>query len=161
SLCDGVYSSVVRFDGELMHLAAHYNYTPEVLRAVQQMYPMRPDHSQMLGRAILTRTIAHVEDALTDAEYAQQLVRAGGWRSMLAVPMLRGGTLVAAFWVRGGEPGLFSETHIKLSRTFADQAVIAIENVRLFDEVQTRSRELSESREQQPATADVLKVISG
>jgi GAF domain-containing protein/anti-sigma regulatory factor (Ser/Thr protein kinase) len=160
SLCDGLYSSVVLFDGELMHLGAHHNYTPEVHRAVQQMYPMRPDRTQLVGRAILTRAVAHVEDVLADPEYPHQLARAGGWRSMLAVPMLREGNPIGAICVMRGQPGPFSETHIKLFRTFADQAVIAIGNVRLFDEVQARTRELSESLQQQTATADVLKVIS-
>src|SRR6516225_7797545 len=160
SLCNGIYSSVVRFDGELMHLAAHHNYTPKVLRALRQMYPMRPDRTQMVGRAILTRAIAHVEDALTDAEYAHHLARAAGWRSMLAVPMLREGNPFGAICVMRGEPGAFSETHIKLFRTFADQAVIAIENVCLFEAEQQRTRELTESLEQQTATADVLRVIS-
>src|SRR5215831_15051152 len=161
SLCNGVYSSVVRFDGELMHLVAHHNYTPEVVRALRQMYPMRPDRTQMVGRAILTRATAHVEDALTDAEYAHHLARAAGWRSMLAVPMLREEKPVGAICVMRGEPGLFSETHIKLFRTFADQAVIAIENVRLFEAEQERTRELTESLEQQTATSEVLRVISG
>src|SRR5262249_24283885 len=160
SLCNGVYSSVARFDGELMHLAAHHNYTPEVLRAVRQMFPMRPDRTPMGGRAILTRAIAHVEDALTDAEYAHHLARAAGWRSMLAVPMLREGNPVGAICVMRGEPGPFSETHIKLFRTFADQAVIAIENARLFEAERQRTRELTESLEQQTATAEVLRVIS-
>jgi len=160
SLCNGIYSSVVRFDGELMHLAAHHNYTPKVLRALRQMYPMRPDRTQMVGRAILTRAIAHVEDALTDAEYAHHLARAAGWRSMLAVPMLREGNPFGAICVMRGEPGAFSETHIKLFRTFADQAVIAIENVCLFEAEQQRTRQLSESLEQQTAAAEVLRVIS-
>src|SRR5262249_48967399 len=160
SLCNGVYSSVARFDGELMHLAAQHNYTPEVLRAVRQMFPMRPDRTQMVGRAILTRAIAHVEDALTDAEYAHHLARAAGWRSMLAVPMLREGNPVGAICVMRGEPGPFSETHIKLFRTFADQAEIAMENGRLCEAEQQRTRKLTESLEQQPATAEVLQVIS-
>src|SRR5215469_7515322 len=132
SLCDGLYSSVVLFDGELMHFGAHHNYTPEVHQAVQQMYPMRPDRTQLVGRAILTREVAHVEDVLADPEYPHELARAGGWRSMLAVPMLREGNPIGAICVMRGQPGPFSETHIKLFRTFADQAVIAIGNVRLF-----------------------------
>src|SRR5262249_18151711 len=95
------------------------------------------------------------------AEYAHHLARAAGWRSMLAVPMLREGNPVGAICVMRGEPGPFSETHIKLFRTFADQAVIAIENVRLFEAEQQRTPELTESLEQQTATSEVLKVISG
>ena len=83
-----------------------------------------------------------------------------GYRSMLFTPLMSGGTPIGLISVTRKEPGPFAAHHIQLVRTFADQAVIAIENVRLFDEVQARTRDLSEALQQQTATADVLKVIS-
>jgi signal transduction histidine kinase len=159
-LCDGVYSSAATFDGEFLHLVANYNYARDVARLAQEMYPRRPDRQQMLGRAILSRANVQIEDALADLEYPQHLARAGAWRGMLAVPMLRGENPIGAICVMRGYPGRFSETQIELLETFADQAVIAIENTRLFEEVQARTRELEQSLQRQTATADVLKVIS-
>jgi GAF domain-containing protein len=159
-LCEGQYSGAARFDGELMHLTAHHNYTPDVLQLLLQMYPMRPDRQQVLGRAILTRAVAHVEDALADPEYPQHVARAGGWRGMLAVPMLREGTAIGAIFVTRARPGPFSPTQVKLLKTFADQAVIAIENVRLFAELQARTQELSRSVSELQALGEVGQAIS-
>jgi two-component system, NtrC family, sensor kinase len=152
-LCDGLYGFVGRFDGEQIHLAAHYNYTPEALRVVQQMYPMLPSREQASGRVIMTGSIVHIEDVLEDPEYAQELARAGGWRGLIGVPLLREGAPVGMIAVMRGQPGRFSETQTELLKTFADQAVIAIENVRLFNET-------TEALEQQTATAEILRVIS-
>src|SRR5206468_375460 len=79
-LCDALYGTAHRFEGELLHLTAHHNCTPEVLEALQQAFPMRPDRRMMSGRAVLTRAIVHVEDVLADSEYAQHVGRAGGFR---------------------------------------------------------------------------------
>ncbi len=159
-LCDGLYGFVGRFDGEQIHFAAHFNYTPEALRVAQQMYPMRPDRRQASGRVILTGAIVHIEDVLEDPDYAQELGRAGGWRSLLGVPLLRDGSPVGMIGVMRGRPGRFSETQAELLKTFADQAVIAIENVRLFKELEVRNRDLTETLEQQTATSEILRVIS-
>ena len=96
NLCDGVFSAVALFDGELLHLAAHHNYTPDGARLAQQMYPRRPDRLQMLGRAVLEGVPVQVEDALADPEYAHDLARAGTWRGLLGVPMLRDGRPIGA-----------------------------------------------------------------
>ena len=159
-LCDAVYSVVWRYDGDLLHYAANHNFTAEVLDRITKTYPKRPDRSVAAGRAILDGKIAHVPDMLADPGYAHELALAGGWRASIAVPMLRHGKPVGAISVGKAEAGPFSERQMQLLGTFADQAVIAIENARLFDEVQARTRDLSESLEQQTATSEVLKVVS-
>src|SRR5262249_18276308 len=134
-LCEAMFSLVLLYDGDLLRLAATHNFTPEVLNILFQTYPKRPDRSVLGGRAVLDGRIAHVHDLLADPEYSHELALAGKWRAALAVPMLRDGKPVGAISVGKAEPIPFSERQIQLLTTFADQAVIAIENVRLFDEV--------------------------
>jgi GAF domain-containing protein/CheY-like chemotaxis protein len=159
-LCDGLFGAVSMFDGEMiLRPAAFYNYTPAALAAVQRIYPMRPSPRQMLGRAILSRTVAHLPDALNDPEYDPNIALAGGWRGGLGVPMLRDGQPIGAIFVARVQTGFFSERQTELLQTFADQAVIAIQNVRLFTELETRNGELRVALEQQTATSELLKVI--
>ena len=159
-LSGATFGSVVRFDGDLMHLAAGYNYTPEVARALHEAFPMRPGPLMMSGRAILSGDVVQVEDAFEDPDYSQEVARAGGFRSMLAAPMLRDGRPIGAIVVNRGQAGRFSPTQIGLLKTFADQAVIAIENVRLFTELQSSNRELTTALDTQTATSDILRAIS-
>ena len=159
-LCDAVFSVVWRYDGDLLHYVASHNFTPELLDYVFKMYPKRPDRSVAAGRAILDGRIAHLPDLRADRAYAHEVTLIGNWRASLAVPMLRDGKPVGAISVGKAEAVPFSERQIQLLSTFADQAVIAIENVRLFEAEQKRTRELSEALEQQTATSEVLKVIS-
>ena len=160
-LCDAIFSVVYLLDGENLRIAATQNFTPEATSQIQKLRQLKwPDRSHLGGRAILDRTIIHVPDVLTDPEYSRDFALAGGWRAVLAVPLLRDGIPVGALTVGKAEPKPFSDRQIQLLNTFADQALIAIENVRLFETEQQRTRELSESLEQQTATSEVLKVIS-
>ena len=102
-----------------------------------------------------------IPDVLTDADYAFPVASAGGgFRSILAVPLMRDGKPVGGLAIGRPEPGPFPESQVALLKTFADQAVIAIENVRLFKELEVRNRDLTEALEQQTATSDILRVIS-
>ena len=122
---------------------------------------LKPSGHSVVGRAVQAKRTLHIPDMNADPEYAPyDPKRIGGYRAMLGVPLMREGVQIGVMMVGRLTPKAFTEAQIALVTTFADQAVIAIENVRLFDEVQARTRDLAESLQQQTATADVLKVIS-
>ena len=125
-----------------------------------EIYPAAPSRGFASARSILTRSVVHIPDISKDPEYTATPVIEVGFRSVLAVPMLRDGQPIGAIALVRLEPRPFTDRQITLLQTFAEQAVIAINNVRLFDEVQAKTRDLEESLQQQTATADVLKVIS-
>ena len=148
-----------------MRPAAHYGPIP-VTFASQEI-----SRGLLAGRAVIERRAIHIDDIAKHAdEYpvAAALASRGApagsggmlWRANLVMPLMREGEAVGVIGLRRAEAVPFSEGQIELLKTFSDQAVIAIENVRLFDEVQARTRDLEESLQQQTATADVLKVIS-
>ena len=159
-LCNGVFANVRLYDGHKLHVAATHNFTIEVLDRFLKSHPKMPDRSDLAGRSILTGVAVHVPDVLADPDYDHQMALSGNWRAVLSVPMMHHGKPIGMIAVSKSKPIPFSDREIDLLNTFADQAVIAIENVRLFDEVQARARDQAESLQQQTATAEVLKVIS-
>jgi two-component system, NtrC family, sensor kinase len=160
-LCGAIFSVVYLYDGDRLRIAATHNFTPAATTQLNELQQLkRPDRSHLGGRAILNCAVVHVHDVLADPEYSHELALAGGWRAVLAVPLLRDGKPVGALTVAKAEPTPFSDRQVQLLNTFADQALIAIQNVRLFEAEQQRKRELSEALEQQTATSDVLRVVS-
>jgi GAF domain-containing protein/anti-sigma regulatory factor (Ser/Thr protein kinase) len=160
ALSGSQFANVFRFDGELLHYVASTFVGPGYSDLLQSKYPMRPDISQVSGRVILTKSIVRLEDVRTDLDYDQRFPTTMAWRRMLGVPMLRDGNPIGVIVVGWAESGPVPKAQEELLRTFADQAVIAIENARLFDEVQARTRELSEALEQQQAAGEILRVIA-
>jgi len=158
-LVDGLFGALFRFDGTLIHFAAHDGFTPEGLMTARHVFPLRPTLEIPIGRTILEGSVVHVPDA--EAERGLLLQGALGLRSYLSVPMVRDGVCIGGIAVARALEGPFSDRHIELLKTFADQAVIAIENVRLFNELEARNQELTETLARQTATGDVLRAISG
>ena len=160
-LSGGVFGCIYTFDGELVHFAGACGFTRKQLAEVKAKYPARVDDPSVLSaRAILARAPVHVENVMSDAQYDRQHVATAGIRRLLAVPMLREGVPLGAIVSGWAEPGATPKQHEDLLKVFAAQAVIAIENVRMFEAEQQRTRELAESLEQQTATSEVLRVIS-
>ena len=154
TLCDAQTGGVTQFDGTLVHLRAFKGASRESEQQMLDLYPLKPGRGAVSTRAILERAPVQIADVLEDPEYTlKDASRAAGYRSTLAVPMLREGQVIGAIAVTRLEPGTFPEKLVALLQTFADQAVIAIENVRLFNETK-------EALERQTATADVLQAIS-
>jgi signal transduction histidine kinase len=142
-LCDATFSTVFRFDGELVHLAALRNVSPEGAAAIRAAFPMPLGQAGASPRAILTRRIVHIPDVREDAEYVLQgLAETADFRSILAVPMLRDGYPIGTITVAGPRAVPFPEKQVELLKTFADQAVIAVENTRLFNEIQDKTHQL-------------------
>jgi signal transduction histidine kinase len=146
--------------GDHLEMAMQVGYPPEFERYVTEN-EVKVAPNTGAGRAAFTGQIVHFPDVLADPSYRfSEGQRLGGYRAMLSVPLLREQDVIGVFSIGRTEPEGFTDRQIELVQTFADQAVIAIQNFRLFEEVQARTEELRESLQQQTATADVLKVIS-
>ena len=159
-LCVAENAFIFFRDEDVYRLAANHGFSQEYEEYIRQ-HPIPPGRTSLVGRTALEGKIVHLPDALADPEYAwKESQKIGGFRTMLGVPLLREGVPIGVMAMTRSAVQPFTDKQIDLVNTFADQAVIAIENVRLFDDVQKRTQELSESLEQQTATADVLKVIS-
>jgi GAF domain-containing protein len=159
-LCEAECAFIFRLVDEIYRLAASHGFSDEY-RLFIDGNPIPKGRSTLVGRTALECRPIHLPDCLADPEYAWiESQRIGGFRTMLGVPLMREGTPIGVMAMTRSSVKPFTETQIGLVTTFADQAVIAIENARLFDEVQTRTKELSESLEQQTATSEVLSVIS-
>ncbi|MBT2302121.1 response regulator [Variovorax paradoxus] len=152
-LFGGPAAAIFTFDGCRVHLAATRNWPAAALEAARLMWPAPPDPRQMTGRVIIERRALSNDDAAADPDYDRTLVNTGSWRRLMAAPMLKDGVAFGAIGIAWPEPGKTPQRQIDLLQLFADQAVIAIENVRLFNETH-------ETLERQTAAADVLQVIS-
>jgi GAF domain-containing protein len=164
-LCEAFDCGVFLRQDDHLRLEAHYGQIPtevaELSHSKTNTWPI--ERGWVTGRAFVDRQPIHIhdlQDCVDEFPDGAKMARILGHRTMLAVPLLRDNEAVGAIFIRRMEVKPFTNKQIELLTTFADQAVIAIENVRLFDEVQARTRDLSESLEQQTATSEVLKVIS-
>ena len=175
-LCDTYYAALLLLDGDVLHTVARYAFSADGsdqhLPTIESMgYAGVPVNGSVAGRAVTESRTIHIPDATTlsaeDYPIATATQAGAGHRTMLAVPLVREGVAIGAFLLRRIEVRPFTEQQVALLETFADQAVIAIENARLFAELEQRNAELQESNrqvtealEQQTATADILRVIA-
>src|SRR5262249_14496813 len=159
-LCRANQANLARVIGDRLQYVAAYGFPPGYLEHMQRV-PRLVERGSASGRAVLEGGVVQIGGCFAASEFtlldAQKL---GHFRTVLAVPLLREGTAIGALFLTRPEVEPFTQNQIDLLITFADQAVIAIENARLFEEVQARTRDLSESLEQQTATSEVLRVIS-
>ena len=158
-LCEADKGGIARKVGSAYVAAASYGHSPEEKQYLLST-PFEPGRTTVSGRVLLEGRTLHFPDILADPDIDTSRFQAIGERTILGVPLLREGAPIGVLVIARHAKQPFTEKQIELAETFADQAVIAIENVRLFDEVQARTRDLSESLQQQTATADVLKTIS-
>ncbi len=150
-LCGADKGFIFREDGDVYRLAVAHGATPEFAEYIRS-HPVPPGRETLVGRTALERRTVHIPDVLQDSEYRwAESQQRGGFRTMLGVPMLRGSSPIGVIAIWREEVQPFSDKQIELITTFADQAVIAIENVRLFREIESRNAELSESLHQQLA----------
>src|SRR6516164_9479581 len=158
-VCEAKFGVLFRYEGGMVHPTAMLNVPPAYAEFLIQLGAFAPQPGQLFGRLCETKKVIHIVDRATEQPQSPS-VRYGGSRSSIAVPMLKANELIGAFFIYRAEVRPFTDKQIALVENFAAQAVIAIENARLFKAEQQRTRELSEALERQTATSEVLKVIS-
>src|SRR5688572_21164204 len=155
-LCGAVFSILYRYDGSMMTVVAD-RVNAKASRILRNLYPAPPRRDHIVGRAILDGRVVHSSDVPNDPRFPgnrNAFMKLVPFRAGLEVPLLRNGTVVGAIAVGRFEPKAFTKKEISLLETFADQAVIAMENVRLFNETK-------EALEHQRASADILRIVAG
>jgi GAF domain-containing protein len=159
-LCEAQDGFIFLPDGDVFRAAARFGFTPEYHRFIETN-PVKIDRGSVAGRAAIEGHVVHIADVLSDPTYTRHdAAKVAGYRAALGVPLLREAKVVGVIFLSRTTPQPFTDKQVELVTSFADQAVIAIENVRLFEAEQQRTRELTESLEQQTATSEVLRVIS-